>query len=159
MDPRIETIPEKKLIGISCSMSLSNNKTPELWSKFMPRKKEIENTIGIELYAMQVYASFSSKGFTPKTIFDQWASVAVTSFDAVPIGMETYIVPAGLYAVFIHKGLPSDFSTTMEYIVKTWFPKSIYTWDNRPHFQVMGEKYKNNDPTSEEEVWIPIKTI
>jgi hypothetical protein len=26
-----------------------------------------------------------------------------------------------------------------------------------PHFEVLGDKYKNNDPSSEEEVWIPIK--
>lgn len=157
MKPKIETISEIKLIGMSSRMSLSNNKTPELWGRFMPRKKEIENNIGVELYAMQVYLSYYFKDFTPETIFEQWASVAVTDFDAVPIGMETYVVPTGLYAVFIHKGLPSDFPTTMEYIVKKWFPKSKYTWDNRPHFQVMGEKYKNNDLASEEEVWVAIK--
>jgi AraC family transcriptional regulator len=28
--------------------------------------------------------------------------------------------------------------------------------DDRPHFEVLGEKYKNNDPTSEKEIWIPI---
>lgn len=27
----------------------------------------------------------------------------------------------------------------------------------QPHFEVLGEKYKDNDPTSEEEIWIPIK--
>jgi AraC family transcriptional regulator len=31
--------------------------------------------------------------------------------------------------------------------------------DQRPHVEVMGEKYKNNDPDSEEEIWIPIKPI
>jgi len=29
--------------------------------------------------------------------------------------------------------------------------------DNRPHFEVLGEKYKNGDPESEEEIWIPVK--
>jgi predicted transcriptional regulator YdeE len=29
--------------------------------------------------------------------------------------------------------------------------------DNRPHFEVLGDKYKNNDPSSEEEIWIPIR--
>lgn len=41
--------------------------------------------------------------------------------------------------------------------LKTWLPASDYNLDNRPHFEVLGEKYKNNDPTSEEEIWIPIK--
>lgn len=25
------------------------------------------------------------------------------------------------------------------------------------HFEILGEKYKNNDPLSEEDIWIPIK--
>ncbi|PCJ91876.1 MAG: GyrI-like domain-containing protein [Flavobacteriaceae bacterium] len=159
MIPRIETIPEKKLIGMSCSMSINNNKTAALWGGFMPRKNEVENIIVKELYAMQIYQSHIFKDFTPETIFEQWACVAVTDFDAIPTGMEKAVVPAGLYAVFVHKGLPSDFPKTMDYITKTWMPKSKYTWDIRPHFQVMGQKYKNNDPDSEEEVWVAIKSI
>ncbi|MEP1984886.1 MAG: GyrI-like domain-containing protein, partial [Maribacter dokdonensis] len=38
-----------------------------------------------------------------------------------------------------------------------WIPNSEYQLDGRPHFEVLGAKYKNNDPNSEEEVWIPIK--
>jgi len=30
--------------------------------------------------------------------------------------------------------------------------------DDRPHFEVLGDKYKNADPDSEEEIWIPIRT-
>jgi AraC family transcriptional regulator len=29
--------------------------------------------------------------------------------------------------------------------------------DNKPHFEIMGDQYKNEDPDSEEELWIPIK--
>jgi AraC family transcriptional regulator len=32
-----------------------------------------------------------------------------------------------------------------------------YELDDRPHFEILGDKYKNNDPNSEEEIWIPIK--
>jgi AraC family transcriptional regulator len=44
MHPRIETLPEKKLVGKWLEMSFANNKTAELWRSFMPRKKEIFNT-------------------------------------------------------------------------------------------------------------------
>ena len=37
----------------------------------------------------------------------------------------------------------------------TWIAKSDYNLDDRPHFEVLGEKYINAD--SEEEIWIPIK--
>ncbi|MEN9524835.1 MAG: hypothetical protein RLZZ256_219, partial [Bacteroidota bacterium] len=32
-----------------------------------------------------------------------------------------------------------------------------YLLDERPHVEVMGSKYKNNDPASEEDIWIPIR--
>jgi AraC family transcriptional regulator len=62
----------------------------------------------------------------------------------------------GLYAVFNYKGSNMDHSI-FEYIFRSWLPDSEYYLDNRPHFEVLGDKYKNNDPSSEEEIWIPIK--
>lgn len=46
---------------------------------------------------------------------------------------------------------------TFGYIFGTWLPNSGYIMDDRPHFEILGAKYKNNDPESEEEIWIPIK--
>jgi AraC family transcriptional regulator len=63
----------------------------------------------------------------------------------------------GLYAVFLHKGAASTGGKTFKYIFETWLPNSCYLLDNRPHFEILGAKYKNDDPGSEEEVWIPIK--
>jgi len=45
----------------------------------------------------------------------------------------------------------------MNYIMSQWLPNSKYILDHRPHFELLGAKYKNNSPDSEEEVWIPIK--
>ena len=70
--------------------------------------------------------------------------------------MEAFILTGGLYAVFDYKGLNTDHSI-YQYIFGTWLPNSDYVLDNRPHFEILGDKYKNNDPTSEEEIWIPIK--
>ncbi|MEP7234441.1 MAG: GyrI-like domain-containing protein, partial [Ignavibacteriota bacterium] len=46
---------------------------------------------------------------------------------------------------------------TFQYILRTWVPNSNYELDDRPHFEILGEKYKKDDPSSEEEIWIPIK--
>jgi len=71
--------------------------------------------------------------------------------------METFTIPAGMYAVFLYKGTPAEFGPTFNYIFNTWLPGSAYEADDRPHFEVLGEKYKNNDPESEEEIWVPIR--
>jgi AraC family transcriptional regulator len=62
-----------------------------------------------------------------------------------------------LYAVFIHQGPPQAFVKTFQHIFYSWLPNSPYDVDQREHFECLGEKYKNNAPDSEEEVWIPIK--
>ncbi len=153
---RTETTSSKKLVGFSLKMSLADNKTGELWSKFMPRKKEIKNAIGSDLYSMQVYDA-SYNPVNPHSNFEKWAVTEVKDFEEVPEGMQIFTLPEGKYAIFLHRGLASEGYKTFQYIFGTWLPQSGFQLDNRPHFEVLGEKYKNNDPDSEEEVWIPIK--
>jgi AraC family transcriptional regulator len=157
MQPRIEVLKEKKLIGNRARMSFTNNKTFELWRSFMPRRKEIGNNVGAELYSVEVYDPSFFDQFDAGAEFEKWAVVEVTDFNTVPAGMETLVFPTGLYAVFLHKGPASEGAKTYRYIFATWLPGSDYVVDARPHFAVMGEKYKKDDPASEEEIWIPVR--
>lgn len=158
MQPRIEFLAEKKLIGARTRMSFSKNTTRELWRGFMPRRKEILYSTGRELFSVEVYDNvLFFENFNPEAEFEKWAAVEVSDLKHVPEGMETLLIPPGSYAVFIHKGPAGEGQKTYEYIFRTWLPASIYTLDNRPHFALMGEKYKNDDPDSEEEIWIPVK--
>ena len=52
MNPRIENLTEKKLIGQSTTMSLLDNKTGLLWGKFAPRVKEINNRVSEDKISM-----------------------------------------------------------------------------------------------------------
>ncbi len=137
-------------------MSLTDNRTGELWKGFMPRRKEIQNSMGPELYSMNVYGPLYFESFSPSNPFEKWAELEVTNFNTVPDEMETYTLPAGLYAVFHYKGSGTD-TGIFDYIYSSWLPNSDYLLDNRPHFEVLGEKYKNGSPDSEEEIWIPIR--
>lgn len=156
MTPRIVISKEKKLIGKQLIMSLSDDKTVELWKDFMPRRKEITNTVNKDLISMVVYNPNHFLNFKPTNQFEKWATVEVSNFNNVPSEMETFTLPTGLYAVFDYKGLNTD-SSIYHYIFGEWINTSDYNIDTRPHFDVLGEKYKNNDPSSEEEIWIPIK--
>ncbi len=139
-------------------MNLANNKTFDLWSSFMPKRKEIQNNISTDLISMQVYNStYSFDNFDINAYFEKWAVVEVADFESIPNGMESFVLEGGLYAVFDYKGNGSDAAQTFQYIFQTWLPNSNYKLDNRPHFELLGAKYKNNDPNAEEEIWIPIK--
>lgn len=156
MQARIKVIHEKKLIGKRLTMSFNIYKISELWKTFSPRRNEISNTTSNELISLVVYKSDHFKDFKPSNEFERWAAVEVKRFDIVPKEMETFILPGGLYAVFEYKGLNTD-PSIFRYIFEKWLPDSDYLLDDRPHFEVLGEKYKNNDPDSEEEIYIPIK--
>jgi len=157
LNPEIRTLSEKKLIGKRMTMSFSDNKTSELWRSFMPLRKEIENSIGTDYYSIQIYAPLFFDNFNPGAQFEKWATIEVTGFEAVPDEMETYTLKSGLYAVFLYKGAASDAADTFQYILGTWLPNSEFALDDRAHFEILGAKYKNDDPGSEEEIWIPIK--
>ena len=157
MEVRIETLAAKKLIGKKLTMTYAENKTFDLWKSFMPHRKEITNNISADLFSMQVYdPSFNFLQFDLNQPFVKWAAVETSDYNFIPPEMETFNLESGLYAVFFFKGLSTD-TQIFQYIFGTWIPNSAYVIDNRPHFEILGAKYKNNDPNSEEEIWIPIK--
>jgi AraC family transcriptional regulator len=156
MTPRFVTINEKKLVGKKLTMSMANNQTRELWTGFMPRRKEINNQLTSDLFSVQEYGPdyFTNPKLTNE--FVKWVAVEVSNLDNVPNDMETFILTGGLYAVFQYKGSSTD-TNIYYYIFGTWLPDSGYKLDHRPHFEIMGYKYKNADPDSEEEIWIPVQ--
>lgn len=154
--PNIIQLKEKTLIGVSVEMSVQENKTAQLWGKFGPQIRQIEGRIGGDKYSLQVYPDDYFQAYSPAKPFVKWALVEVEKGAACPQGMEVFSLSGGLYAVFDYKGSSAD-PAIFQYIYSQWLPQSDYALDDRPHFEVLGDKYKNLDPESEEEIWIPIK--
>lgn len=155
MEPTKQSIEPKKMIGMHLPMTLANNRTGELWRSFMPRRREISGCLSADLISMQVYDSPMQPG-DPTQEFNKWAAVEVAADAPIPGGMESFTLPGGLYAVFHYQGSSADIGI-FQYIFGVWLPASPYLLDERPQFEVLGEKYKNLDPTSEEDIWIPIR--
>lgn len=140
-------------------MSLVDNKTYELWHGFMSQKNTIKNTVGTDFYSVQLYDKLGYfESFDPQSELTKFAGIEVTDFENIPNGFGNMTIEEGLYAVFVHKEPASKFPGTIKYIFSQWLPNSEYLLDQRAHFELLGEKYKNSLPDSEEEVWIPIKT-
>lgn len=154
--PCIVTVPEKKLVGIYVTMSHTNNRTSELWRSFMPLKPQIKNQWSSDMISLHIYPENFFSSFDPDQEFSRWACTEVTNLNQVPEGLDTLIVPSGQYAVFFYKGSSSD-TRIFQHIFSEWLPNSGYILDNRPHFEILGDKYRNNDPESEEDIYIPIR--
>lgn len=140
-------------------MSFSKYQVGLLWGKFMPKCPEIKNRSNRDLVSIAAYPagfSFSKTNFNPQLNFEKWAAAEVDSFGYIPQGMNALTIPTGEYAIFHYKGLSTD-TSIFEYIHGVWLPSSPYTLDHRPHFEVLGERYKNADPNSEEDIYIPIR--
>ncbi len=155
MKPSIQMLSEKYLAGKRMTMSLADDKTGQLWGSFMPRRGELKQ-VGTDLFSLQVYDDNYFPHFNPQNKFEKWAAIEVVPGSPIPEGLEGLVLDSGLYAVFVHKGLHTD-TRTFEYIFSTWLPQADFVLDNRPHFEVLGPKYKTGDPGSEEEIWIPVR--
>jgi AraC family transcriptional regulator len=156
MQPRIVKNPSRKMVGMKLEMSYVQDKTVWLWQSFMSRRREISDILSDDKFSIQVYKEDYFNSFSRESTYIKWAAVEVEDYRILPSGMEAFTLESGPYAIFHYKGLSSD-KSIFQYIYNDWLPRSEYTLDNRPHFEVLGEKYKNNDPDSEEEIWIPIK--
>ncbi|HLP11068.1 MAG TPA: GyrI-like domain-containing protein [Flavobacteriales bacterium] len=157
IQPKIENVTQKYLVGKRMSMSLANNKTGDLWKSFMPHRHAIKHPKSEDLYSVNIFDAGYYKNFNPANEFTKWACAEVSEHAVIPAEMERFVLPAGLYAVFHYKGLSTD-KRIFHYIFSEWLPASGYALDDRPHFEILGSKYKNNDPDSEEDIYIPVKS-
>ncbi|MGB3588666.1 MAG: GyrI-like domain-containing protein, partial [Tunicatimonas sp.] len=129
----------------------------ELWQAFMSKRSTITNTIGTAFYSIEVYDNLDFfEQFDPTHEFEKWAAVQARDYEAIPNKMEKLTISTGLYAVFTYQGKSSEFTQFYQNIYGSWLPNSGYQLNDRPHFALMGEKYRNNDSNSEEETWIPV---
>jgi AraC family transcriptional regulator len=156
LDQRIEISPERKLFGRHAIMSFSAYRVADVWKAFIPSLKDIKNRQNDLLLSMTIYPPEYFNSFNPELQFEKWAAVEVSDFYDQPEACEKFILKSGLYAVFHYKGSSTDYSV-FQNILGTWLPSSDFELDERPHFELLGSKYKNNDPESEEEIWIPVR--
>jgi AraC family transcriptional regulator len=160
MQPRIEAIESKKLIGFCQKMSLAEDATAALWRRLMPRRFEIAHRATTSYISMRIYPKAGMslpEMFAPTTEFEKWAAVEVVDWDDVPDGMQRHSLCGGVYAVCVHRGPASEFASTMRYIFGTWLPASEYELDNREHFEVIPEGWSLARQDASEEIWVPIR--
>jgi len=157
-EPELRNLAPKLLVGVRLRMSRAADRTGELFAGFMPRRREIVNTAGPDIFCVQRYGEdYSFDNFDPAAGFEKWAAMEVSAPGQLPADMEALEMEGGLYAVFNHRGGPAAAPGAFRYIFHEWLPRSDYCLDDRPHFEILGEKYKHSEPDSEEEIWIPVK--
>lgn len=152
-DPEIVELPASLLCGFSAPMSLQNFAPWTLWPRLMPLIPTMGHRATSDLISLRTFKAIPVFGPTADPSFTYWAGAEVL---APMDGLEHLELPGGTYAVFHYKGRSTD-STIWRYIYSQWIPNSAWELDDRPHFERLGAKYKNDDPDSEELIYIPIR--
>lgn len=156
LNPEIVQLSEKRLFGKMGLISFAQFNVAPIWKSFQQEKHSLVPTKPSEAISAAVYPSGFFKSFNPTTPFEKWAAVEVKQDANLPYGFLELIIPDGLYARFLYKGSSADRSF-MQSIFSEWLPASEYELDDRPHFEILGPNYRNNDPESEEEIWVPVR--
>ena len=159
MKHRIEQTKDRYVVGMKTNLTIQSiqQETGNLARQFMPRRHEVVSRIGKHVFSIQDYGNLQMKDITPQTTFEKWIGIEVSNFDAIPEGMETFVLKAGTYAVFTYKGSIQDFPKSRQYIFQDWLPNSNYQIDNKAHFEELSEDYSKDLQNTEEDVWIPVK--
>lgn len=159
MNPRIETIDNKKVVGLRINTCVAKPiETIEMWSKFMPQRNKISNRSNNQYLSIQVMdPQLKLEVFTENTMFEKWAAVEVSNHDDNLVGLESYTISGGKFAVFTHHGPAQNFGQTMHKFFTEWLPSSGFQFDpERPRFEILEEDYVPTNQEAEEEVWMPI---
>ncbi|ERK29318.1 AraC family transcriptional regulator [Clostridium intestinale] len=159
IEPRIVKKDAIKLAGIKGKTSLSNNRIPELWNKFIPKINTIQNRnkntggYGVCLYNPDTELKYITDDFE----YDVLNAVEVESFDNLTEEITTHIIPAQEYVVFTHKGDISNLRLSYSYIYFNWLEKSKYKMSDGNDFEYYDERFNIRNPVdSEMDIYIPI---
>lgn len=91
----------------------------------MPRRNEVQDRVGNELYSINVYTHDFFSNFNISAEYEKWGAVKVLNSNHVPDDMETIQIE-GWYAIVLYKGRASEAQGMYEFMFHTWLPDSDY---------------------------------
>lgn len=152
MEPEILTQPAMKLVGIAQHYNNADLSLPKLWSAFRPYNNNIPNRV--EKNCFGIYEGYQE---TENDVsFTYVCTAQVTNFDQVPEGMQTRELPEQMYAKFTHKGPINKLEQTLKYIWGSWLPKSKYSYEEKPDFELYRPDFNKDPNNTEIHLHIPI---
>lgn len=152
--PQILYLHEIKVAGIRGNTSLSDNRLPGLWNRFLHHYGAFASG-GVGVGICETQTAYTPGG---DVSFSAVVGCPVTSFDGLPQGLVHKTLGAGRYAVFTHRGTFANLFKTYQYIFGTWLPLSKETLDQREDFEVYAHPVRSfDDPCNKVHILIPIR--
>ena len=149
LEPKIVEKGEFRVVGIPYYGSNQNGEIPKLWGVYNQRYGEIKNKVNFE-----VCFGVCDPGMSEDGKFHYTICTEVNSFQDVPEGMITKVVPGGKFLVFTYNGPVEKIGNLYKEIYGTWIPNSQYEVEMRPDFEYYDKRFCDN---GEMDLYIPIK--
>lgn len=154
MEPSIVTKAAFTVVGTEYHGRNENNEVAALWQSFMPHMHEIHDQVNMhESFGLCV----GDVDYKQTGVFRYVAGQQVKEDAAIPDGMLAVTVPEATYAVFTHHGTLETLGQTYDYIYGTWLPTSGRELADTPDFELYDDRFDVASPSSEMDIYIPLK--
>ena len=160
--PQIVEKPLLKVVGIErpfihgLSPETNNFKViPPMWETICHRSDEITNRVGKAMYGI-IYERPESERAHPHEL-QYIAAVAVSTGGKLPEGMVSRTIPAGTFAVFLHRGPIAKIAETCREIYRVWLPQSDWEHAGIADVELYDERFDCESENSVMEYWISVK--
>lgn len=149
MEGKLLTIGSFKAVGLTYFGKNENGEIPKLWEVLNTSYKNIKH----KSKSMLCYGICDDMP-DDECRFHYTAAVEVDSFEDIPEGMDTKVVPAGKYLVYTYTGAIKDLGEFYNDIFSNWLPASGYEMDCRPQLELYDNRYMDN---GEFDIYVPVK--
>jgi len=155
MEPQIIEKGKILLVGVPFFGDPKEDQFGVTWGRFNAFEKiiqhRVDNTVA---YGVEVYPP----SFPKEWKWTYYASVEVSKFDDLPLGLFGMALPASKYVVFTVKGDLSNIGKMFRYAYDEWLPKSNYQSAFPFDFEYYDARFRHDKPESSEiDIYLPIK--
>lgn len=160
-EPQIIDKPAMTIVGLETpfihglSPETNNFKViPPLWEKLSHRSGEVRGRVGNAMYGI-IYGRPEAER-SHRDELQYIAGVQARSPAVVPEGMVSRTIPAGKFAVFLHRGPIQKIGETCYEIYRVWLPQSSWKHAEIADVELYDERFECEGKESEMEYWISI---
>lgn len=154
MEPKIVELGAFTLVGLRYFGENKNQEIPKLWGEFNGKQNLIKSRKADSPYiGLCIMEPCTSDKFE----FEYVSGLMVDSTADMDPQFVARDVSASKYAVFTHKGLLKNLMETYQYIFGVWAKKTDHKINELLNFEWYDDRFKDNDPSSEFDIYIPIE--
>ena len=160
--PQIASKPPLTVIGLERSFIHSQSPDAnnlwvigELWDEFVKRAEAIPQRVGHGMYGVIYERPAEERGHPHELQYI--AGAAVTATAEIPTGMVARTIPAGRFAVFLHRGPINQIAATVRQIYRDWLPASPFEHSRIADVELYDERFCAGGEDSVMEYWISIR--